>query len=351
MVHAVEYDGQNSRPVGSTVIMLEALGLSEEVRGDDFPKRRGAQRWTSFATTCSSYNWGDAALTTLLENKLLTYGPLLHLANQLNKLGTNQISRAQAKDFFQLKNSTDIVSVICPNHTTSPMPMADGNTSTDTASRNTTTMMYIAMALGMVSTPQFYASGYTQSIVGVSAWLNENPMMKAPRSYSVDLTKIQQILINPNLEAAIHCKHFTTKGTHRNNGAGCGCGCGSRNLLNINKTTFDRISRQRKLLLCEALRIAKAQGKKVDLAKLANQSKNNPKFAIESSTHFRELLNIELHNVSLFGAIHSFDDSTNLLQPEVNTPIGAFGTLGSEFIDSDIMIDIKNILSGNSLFV
>ena len=54
MVHSLSYDGQKGRPVGSTVVMLEALGLSEEVNGAAYPAR-GDQRWTTFATTCFGY--------------------------------------------------------------------------------------------------------------------------------------------------------------------------------------------------------------------------------------------------------------------------------------------------------
>jgi hypothetical protein len=349
MVHSLSYDGQKGRPVGSTVVMLEALGLSEEVNGAAYPTR-GDQRWTTFATTCSAYNWGDAALTSLLENKLQTYGPILHLANELRKAGINQITRVQAKDVFELKNSTDIVQVTCTRGTSTATPMADGNTTPDTASRNTTTMMRLAMALGMVSTPRFDASGYTQDLVGVSQWLNDNTTMMASSQYSVNLTRVNQILNNPTLEGAIHCKHFTTKGTHRNRGVGCACGCGTRNLMNTTKSVYDPISRQRKLLLCEALREAGVRGQRLDLNRLASLTNTNQKFSITPATHLNELMNVDLHNVSLYGAIHSYDDTSNLLTPLVNIPAGAFGTLDAAYIDPAIMGDISSVLSDPNLF-
>jgi len=350
MVHSLTYDGQKGRPVGSTAVMLEVLGLSEEVNGAAFPTR-GNQRWTAFATRCFAYNWGNAALTSLLENKLQAYGPLLHLANELSKAGRTQITRSQAKDIFELKNSTDVVSVTCSNGSSTQMAMADGNTTPDTASRNTTTMMRLAMALGMVSTPNFVASGNTQDLVGVSTWLNNNPRLAGARRYDVDLSRVNQILNNPTLQGAIHCKHFTTKGTHRNSGAGCACGCGTRNLMNINKSAYDPISRQRKLLLCEALREARDRGQRLDLNRLASLTNTNPKFSIDTTTHLNQLINVDLHNISLYGAIHSFDNSTNLLTPLVNIPTGAFGTLDTAYIDPAIMGDITTILSNTGLFI
>ena len=349
MVHSLSYDGQKGRPVGSTAVMLEALGLSEEVHGAEFPTR-GDQRWTAFATTCFAYNWGDAGLTSLLETQLKSYGPLLHLANELRKAGRTQITRSQAQDIFELKNSTDVVSVTCSNGSSTQMAMADGNTTPDTASRNTTTMMRLAMALGMVSTPKFVASGNTQDLVGVSTWLNNNPGLKAARRYDVDLTRVNQILNNPTLQGAIHCKHFTTKGTHRNRGVGCTCGCGTKNLMDTNKSTYDPISRQRKLLICEALREASDRGQRLDLNRLASLTNTNQKFSINSTTHLNELMNVDLHNVSLYGAIHSFDNSTNLLTPQVNIPADAFGTLDAAYIDPAIMGDISSVLSDPNLF-
>lgn len=349
MVHSVQYDGQKGRPVGSTVVMLEALGLSEEVDGTDYPSR-GLQRWTTLATTCFGYSWGDASLTSLLETQLSSYGPLLHLANELRKAGRNQITRAQAQNFFQLRNSTDFVPVTCSNGTSTQMAMADGNTTPDTASRNTTTMMRLAMALGMVSTRSFDASGNTSDLVGVSTWLNNNPGLKAARSYTVDLAVVNQILNNPTLLGAIHCKHFTTKGTHRNSGAGCTCGCGTRNLMNINKRVYDPISRQRKLLLCEALREARVRNLRLDITRLASLTSTNPNFSINGATHLNVLMNVDLHNVSLYGAIHSYEDSPNLITPMVNIPLDAFGMLDAAYIDPAINGDITTILSDPRLF-
>lgn len=349
MVHSVQYDGQKGRPVGSTVVMLEALGLSEEVDGTDYPSR-GLQRWTTLATTCSGYNWGDRPLTSLLETQLRSYGPLLHLANELRKAGRDQITRVQAQNFFQLRNSTDFVSVTCPNGTSTQMAMADGNTTPDTASRNTTTMMRLAMALGMVSTPRFDASGNPPDLVGVSTWLNNNPGLKAASSYTVDLAVVNQILNNPTLRGAIHCKHFTTKGTHRNSGAGCTCGCGTKNLMNTNKSEYDPISRQRKLLLCKALGEAKDRNLSLDINRLASLTSADRKFSINDATHLNELMNVDLHNVSLYGAIHSYTNSSNLITPMVNIPLDAFGMLDAAYIDPAINGDITAILSDPSLF-
>ena len=122
------------------------------------------------------------------------------------------------------------------------------------------------------------------------------------------------------------------------------------NLMNTNKSTYDPISRQRKLLLCEALREARVRGKRLDLNRLASLTNTNQKFSIDSTTHLNELMNVDLHNVSLYGAIHSFENSSNLLTPLVNIPTGAFGTLDAAYIDPAIRGDITTILSDTNLF-
>ena len=347
MVHSEKYDGQNSRPVGSAVIMLEALGLSQEVNLGEFPSRKN-QKWTNFAYACSKFNWGDPVLTSLLQGKLSTYGPLIHLAMELKKRNNSSITRVLAKVIFTIVSSNDSVDVICPGGTKHSMSMNDGNTSADTPSRNTTTLMYLAMALGLVSTSTFSASGEPTDIVGVSNWLNNNPKMTAPKKFDVNMVRVNQLLSNPTLSNAIYCKYFTTKGTHRNSGLACTCGCGSKNLYNNAKKKYDGISRQRKLLLCEALAQAKRRGKKLDLNTLSKLSETNQKFALKTSTHLNELTNVELHNVSLFGAIHSIDN--NLITPEISIPANTFGHLDSKYIDAGIMTDINTILSAPGLF-
>ena len=61
-------------------------------------------------------------------------------------------------------------------------------------------------------------------------------------------------------------------------------------------------------------------------------------------------MNVDLHNVSLYGAIHSYTDSSNLITPMVNIPLDAFGMLDAAYIDPAINGDITAILSDPNLF-
>ena len=348
-VHSLGYDGQASKPAGSAVTMLELLGLCEEVNSAQYPKRTD-QRWTNAARTVSGYAWGSGLLRNYIHSKLKTYGPLLCLAKKLQTNGRTTINRTIIRDTLWIKCSSATPSVTCSLGTITNIQMKDGNTSPDAPTRTTTAILNLAMALGLVSIPAFAASAQPVDIFGVSAWLNNNPKIKSASKWDVNLANVNNFLLNAKLEKAIHCKHFTTKAVMRNSGQTCGCGCPPSNIYNQVKSETDRKSRHRKLLLCEAIGEASRTSKKVDLQVLSNESLKNLNFVLDSTTHYTELKGIELHNVSIYGAIHDIDGN-NIITPVVDIPADAFGTIDSAYVDTNIMADIRTVLSAPGVLV
>ena len=348
-VHSLDYDGQASKPAGSAVTMLELLGLCEEVNPAQYPKRTD-QRWTNDARTVSGYAWGSGLLRNYIHGKLKTYGPLLCLAKKLQTNGRTTINRTIIRDTLWIKCSSATPSVTCSLGTITTIQMKDGNTSSDASTRTTTAILNLAMALGLVSVPAFAASGQPVDIFGVSTWLNNNPKINSATKWDVNLANVNNFLLNAKLEMAIHCKHFTTKAVMRNSGQACTCGCPTSNIYNQVKSEKDQISRHRKLLLCEAIGKASRTSKKVDLQVLSNESLTNAKFVLDPRTHYTELKGIELHNVSIYGAIHDIDGN-DLITPVVEIPADAFGTIDSAYVDANISAEINAIVSTRGVLV
>ncbi|MFW9889324.1 MAG: hypothetical protein ACFFER_14145 [Candidatus Thorarchaeota archaeon] len=324
-VQAKGDDTQKSKAVGQAAISLEFLGL-----GNLNLTKSGRARsitWTKEAEEIHDMDWGDPNLESYIFDNLMSYGPLIGFAYYLMRLNKLESNRFDIRNEMMVLPSSETVPTKCDNGTITDVMIWDGNTSTDAATRTTTALFILGSSIG-ITTPTSFPRRVDQTPSSVSDWLNRRALdgkKSFPRKYRINQKKIHDLFDSiPIVRKGISYIHFIPKATDRNKGNRCLC-CG-QNVVNNARKQFGPSSRNRKMLLLEALRIAGDEKKLVNLKELSKMSLGHKGFYTNKETQFDTLINIERENVIFYGSPNQIVDDY-MLNPLVRTTTNTFGDI------------------------
>lgn len=342
-VHSEEHDPQKSKPVGQTAIMLDILGLCDLITTESGRIRQ--IKWTNDAETVSHYSWGSRKLNTYFINRIKSYGPIIAVAFYLSKFSSLVFSNNALYDKLKIAPTNEPVQTVCNNGTRTIIQVWDGNTSNDAVIRSTASLLSLSASIGIIK-PHDYPSSHSLTPSSYSNWLIQrakNNLKTFPRKWVIKSQKINDFFSNSSIvHKGISYDNFIPKATDRNRGNRCQC-CND-NVLNNARTQFGYKSKNRKLLLIEALTKAYESNSKVNLKRLAQVSLSDDDFYISQTTQYQTLLNIEIFNVALFGCLSILEN--NLLKPIVNCSVNAFNP-----IPSRLRHRVNELLSEPDIFV
>lgn len=341
-VHSEQHDPQKSKPVGQTAIMMDAMGLADLITSENGIARK--IKWTQNAATVSNLLWGSSELDTYFIEMIEGYGPIIALVYYLKALTRDTFLPNEFYNIMQIIPSGELVNALCSKGTRTEVQIWDGNTSNDAVTRSLASLLSLAASAGFVR-PDSFPSSSPLTPSTYSKWLNERAKSSNnsfPRNWKVEKLRINQFFSSPmKINKGISYNNFIPKATDRNNGNKCAC-C-DENVLNNARIQYGQKSKNRKLLLIGALAKSFELGKKLDLKKLSELSLSDGDFYISPDSQYETLLNVERHNVALYGCINSEEDG--YLTPLINCPISAFGPIPNYVLEK-----INVILLNPSLY-
>ncbi|TGC07012.1 hypothetical protein [Methanolobus halotolerans] len=343
-VHAIgDNDSQKSKPVGQTCIAMNIFGLCDLITQSNGILKK--IKWTAEAEDILNLSWGSSELNEYLTKKILSYGPVVNLIHNLHKSTSMLIRNTDLYQVLSILPTNEPVETICQNGTITRVQTWDGNTSNDAVTRSTTALLMLCASANLVK-PVGYPTDYDLTPFRYSNWLTERALDNKkhfPRKWSINKSQIEQIVSNGlDLSNGITYEHFIPKATDRNLGNRCRC-C-KENVINNARIQFGNKSKNRKLLLIEALRKANETNTMISLSKLAEVSLQDEQFYISKDSQYETILNIERFNVALYGYINTLEN--DYLTPTINV-------LSNNAIcaPSFVKLRIEELLNNDEIFV
>jgi hypothetical protein len=342
-VHSEDYDPQKSKPVGQTAIMLDAMGLVDLITTEGGISKK--IKWTQEASRVFNYSWGSKVLDDYLVSMITGFGPIIALIYEISVLGKDSFRPNDLYGALKIIPSGELVNTSCSNGTNTIVQFWDGNTSDDAVVRTTASLLSLAASAGFVR-PHGYSEFDKLTPSTYSNWINnraKNSLNSFPRSWKIEKERIDRFMYSSkNIKKGVSYNNFIPKPTDRNTGNKCSC-CGE-NVVNNSRIEYGPISKNRKLLLIRALEKAFLLKRKLDIRKLAQTSLGDNEFFISPESQYETLLNIERHNVSLYGCINKEEDGH--LIPLINCSINAFGPFPNR-----ILVKVDRMLEDSNIFV
>ena len=312
-VHSITNDPQKSKPVGQCAIILEGLGLVDLQRSSNGNIRK--LKWNSNADNIVKNHWGSSKLDNFLCKQLLEYGPVLgtvFFGNAYSKKNLFSKSSITPHINFPITNETVSFKCYCGTRYDNFI-LPDGNTSSDAASRSTTTLLCLAASTGLIfpKDSDYYSQANNREITNhfpsyFYNWYISNSKRKCPSNWIVNIERVNELLHSGEkykFSRGISYSNLIPKSTDRNLTSKCS-NCNT-NLVNYSKKIFGDQVINRRYLLLESLRVAYDHGKKLSLKQLSIASLRHNEFFINECSQLDALIiDIQVANLTGFWVLN-----------------------------------------------
>jgi len=344
-VHAKNHDPQKSKPVGQTAIIMDILGLADlSTTKTGIVKKLS---WTTDAELLSELElkWGDSDLNQYFEERILAFGPIVALIFYLSNIKKTTLKNSELYDKIKIIPTGEPVLVTCAKGTISCVSCWDGNISNDAAIRSTSCLLTLLATVGVVK-PIGYPDSSDLNPTEYSKWIIErakNNIKILPKQWEIEKPRVSNLISNGlTVKKGISYLNFIPKPTDRNIGNRCTC-C-NENVINNARRTYGTKSRNRKLLLIEALKKARKSNSMVDLKRLAEVSLQDEDFFLCKDTQYETLLNIERINIALYGF-------PNTINGQFLMPISDCSKDAFDGVPADLMHKTMHLLNADKILL
>ena len=195
-VHSEYHDPQKSKPVGQTAIILEIMGLANNILNNSGRIKR--IRWTKTAEKIFNYNWGDENLTSFIKGRILSYGPIIHLLNIIKQFPNEEFKTNDIHYYLEIKPSNEEVEINCKNGEVHQIDIWDGNTSSDAVVRSTASLLSLLAQTGYIIPTDDSISSELNPYTYAS-WLNKrahNGKTSFPSKWKIQKENIESLNVS-----------------------------------------------------------------------------------------------------------------------------------------------------------
>ena len=334
-VYSVDSDSQKSKPVGQAALMLAVFDFANLIYTNSGVNK--SIIWNNENSKILNLNWGDKKLNEYLVTKILEFGPIVGLIQQIKKNlnSNNEFNKSVLSGFLGFPNFiiNQNVGSFCANKNCKNKLvnyLIDIGSSNDSKIRSLKPLINL-LAYTTVIKPLKAKDKIQNTIIDFDDWLfKEGNYSSFPTKWYFDDKKLSELNFyrnNMRVIKTIEYRNLVQKKTHRNSEDRCNL-C-EKNIINNFFNKYESVLKYRRLLLIKLFISSSLDNKNLNKKSILNFFLKRNLFLSKS---YSDELDSELNFLNLIGII--FSENKNCYKTLNDISELNLGTIDSDIIKS-----------------